>query len=191
MSARTSFLASAVLAALPLVAALMGLSRLLNSWGDNAVVKPIAGVCQLAYELTLSEAGHLGVAFLVAIIFVFSGRALYVLWRDWKRTAKVRQAMLSLPAQASEVIDRLQPQSPRKARIDVIVADSPFALTVGYLRPRIVISSVLVELLEESELEAVIRHEFVHASRLDPLRVLLSDFFRAGLPFVPVLSYLL
>ena len=191
MSARSSFLASAVLAVLPLVAALIGLSRLLSSWGEGDAVTPIAGMCQLAYEHTIDKAGHLGITFLLSIIFAFSGRALYVLWRDWKRTANVRRAMVSLPGQASGVIDRLQSSSPRKARIDVVEADAAFGLTVGYLRPRIVLSSRLVELLDDSELEAVIRHEFVHASRLDPLRVLLSDFFRAGLPFVPALSYLL
>lgn len=191
MSARASFAASAVLAALPFAAALFGLYRLLSSLSGSTVVTPVAGVCQLAYEQTLDRAGHISVALLLAVVFLFTGRAVLALWRGWRQTADIERGLWALRNDTSRLIDRLQLESPRGARIEVVDGETPFAITLGYIRPRIALSSSLVETLDEQELEAVIRHEFVHADRRDPLRVLCAEFFRAGLPFVPALLYLL
>ena len=191
MSARASFTASAFLAALPLAAAVFGLYRLLSSWPRSTTITPVAGICQLAYEQTLDRTGHLGVALLLAIVFLFTCRAILALWHGWRRTAGIGCRLMALPNDATRLIDRLQRESPRAARIEVVYGDAPFAITLGYFRPRIALSCRLVEMLDEQELEAVIRHEFVHADRRDPLRVLCAEFFRAGLPFVPALLYLL
>ncbi len=50
------------------------------------------------------------------------------------------------------------------------------AFTAGFLRPRIYISELLAEHLEEDELAALIAHEGAHVARRDPLRL---SFFRA------------
>lgn len=191
MSARASFFASAVLAALPFIASLFGLYRLVASSSKSSVVTPVAGVCQLAYEQTMDRAGHIAIAILLTVLIVFTARAVFILWQGWRKTASVGKAMSIAVSGASQVIDSLQEQSPRGSRIEVVYGESPFAMTLGYFRHRIALSSRLVEMLDEDELEAVIRHEFVHADRRDPLRVLLAEFFRAGLPFIPALLYLL
>lgn len=49
------------------------------------------------------------------------------------------------------------------------------ACTVGLLRPRVVIDRQLAEILDESELQAVLEHEQAHARHRDPLRIWLAQ----------------
>jgi hypothetical protein len=58
-------------------------------------------------------------------------------------------------------------------RLDMIEASAPEAFCYGLLRPRICITSGLIEALSAAELEAVLRHERRHLRRHDPLRVVL------------------
>jgi Zn-dependent protease with chaperone function len=74
--------------------------------------------------------------------------------------------------------------------VDVVDAPEPIALTIGYLKPRILIGSKLVWLLSHDELEAVLRHELAHVAKRDPLRVVLADCVRLSLPIVPLAHHL-
>lgn len=191
MSARASLSTSAVLALLPMVAAGLGLSRYLASASTSAPVEPVAGFCALAYEQTLDLAGHAGFGLFAVVMTAFFTRALFVVYRGYRERARLERVLEDRMAITSTVIQRLRDECPRGAAIDIVAADLPFAATLGYLKPRIVLSCRILETLTADELEAVIRHEFVHVARRDPLRILLAEFFRAGLPFLPVLYHLL
>ena len=69
-------------------------------------------------------------------------------------------------------------------RIDVVDAPRAFAFAYGWIRPRICVSTGLVDLLDDAELDAVLHHEGWHASRRDPLRLLLAQ--TVGTAFAPV-----
>jgi len=190
MSARTSFLLSAAVAALPFLAALFGVYQFFTATSRTPSLTPIVGMCQVAYTQSLDVAGHVGMGFVITILAVFTSRALFVLWRTSRNTTG-----LKLKRSDTET-RRLLDEFPRDgdlnvANIEVVDGSTPFALTLGFLRPRIVVSSRLLEILDRRETEAVLRHELAHVRRRDPLRVLLADFFRAGLPFIPILSILL
>ena len=66
-----------------------------------------------------------------------------------------------------------------------------YAFCGGLVGPRIYVSRGLVELLTETELEAVLRHEQHHLIRHDPLRYFASDIIGWLTPFVPVLPALM
>jgi beta-lactamase regulating signal transducer with metallopeptidase domain len=66
----------------------------------------------------------------------------------------------------------------------------PYTFTQGLARPRVWLSTGLVDLLEPAELQAVLRHERHHLHHRDPLRVLLSRSLAHGLFFVPLASTL-
>lgn len=74
------------------------------------------------------------------------------------------------------------------ARLDVVDDERPFAFTYWFLRPRVCVSTGLVVRLESDELRAVLTHERYHLERRDPLRIVLSRFFAAGLYVVPVVD---
>lgn len=57
-------------------------------------------------------------------------------------------------------------------RVDVVDEREAFAVTHGLLRPRILLSRGLVDVLNAVELNAVLAHEREHLLRRDPLRLL-------------------
>lgn len=74
-------------------------------------------------------------------------------------------------------------------RIKVINTQEPVAFTFGFLRPKIVLSTGLINILNEQELEAVIHHETAHQKYHDPTSVftlrLLSEVFW----YIPLLKW--
>jgi beta-lactamase regulating signal transducer with metallopeptidase domain len=71
--------------------------------------------------------------------------------------------------------------------VQLVATDEVLCFCIGLLRPRIVVSTGLVELLDQGELEAVLAHEASHRRRRDPLRLMVADVAIRGLFFVPAL----
>jgi Zn-dependent protease with chaperone function len=69
----------------------------------------------------------------------------------------------------------------------VIPSSRAHAFCIGFLRPRIVVSDGLLELLSERELLSVIAHEGHHARRRDPLRRAVVKAVCDGFWFIPSL----
>jgi len=63
----------------------------------------------------------------------------------------------------------------------------PHAFTIGFLRPRIVLSEAVIDLLDDDELACVIAHERHHARRRDPLRRALVKAICDGFWLLPPL----
>ncbi len=55
--------------------------------------------------------------------------------------------------------------------VGVVESSRPFALTVGWLRPRVLVSTALVDRLAPAQLDIVVAHERAHAHRRDALAV--------------------
>lgn len=189
MSAKTSFLLLIGIGALPILAAFGGLYRLITAPSEEHL-SPIADLCQIAYRKTLDTSGHIALT-LLAVMLVFIGlRIVLVLVSSRRRTADILR--LNRVAEGSEAALRCERARLRAASppIDVVETGQVLAITVGLREPRIVLSSSMVQLLSDDELEAVIRHEMAHVVRRDPLRSVLADCVRLALPFVPVVGYI-
>jgi Zn-dependent protease with chaperone function len=76
-------------------------------------------------------------------------------------------------------------------RIDVVADERAFSFCYWFLRPRICLSTALVERLDPDELRAVLYHERYHLRQRDPLRQIVARYFAAGLYVVPVVDELL
>jgi len=70
-------------------------------------------------------------------------------------------------------------------RLDIVDVPRAFAFAYGWIRPRICVSTGLVQLLDDHELEAVLHHEGWHVARRDPLRLLLAQTVGAAFASVP------
>ncbi len=73
----------------------------------------------------------------------------------------------------------------------LIESDNPFAFCLGMRRPKIYISTTMVSLMNEQELEAVLLHENYHLKNRDTLTMLIASISESLLPFFPLLSDLL
>jgi len=72
---------------------------------------------------------------------------------------------------------------------DIFLDPRPQAFCVGLARPRIYLSSGAVTVLDRDELQAVLAHEAHHATRRDPLRVLIARVLRDALFFLPIMRH--
>ncbi len=64
------------------------------------------------------------------------------------------------------------------------------AFTHGLIRPRIYVSTGLINALTRKELNSVLLHEIHHRRNRDPLRVFLAAFFRDAFFYLPIGDYL-
>jgi Zn-dependent protease with chaperone function len=125
----------------------------------------LAWIRDVPFEATavtvVAGSGLLAVAGAVRVVWsaVHAGRALRGLLRSARRP---------LPARVATVAAELG----TAGRVDLVATPDAFAVTHGLVRPRILLSSGLVDTLSPAELLAVLRHEQHHVARRDPLRLL-------------------
>lgn len=72
-----------------------------------------------------------------------------------------------------------------------VADDDAYAFTYGIWRPRVVVSTGLVEVATADELVAVLHHEDCHVRNRDPLKVLALRTWTAALFYLPVIGSLL
>jgi len=71
----------------------------------------------------------------------------------------------------------------------VVKSDSVLAFTMGYIKPIIVLSTGLIQMLEKDELRAVIEHETFHKNNHDPLKVFMLEIIAQSLWFIPLTQW--
>ena len=70
----------------------------------------------------------------------------------------------------------------------IINSVKPFAFCLGITNANIYISTRMLELLTQEELEVVLRHEKYHVKNRDSLIMVIASFAITLLPFLPILS---
>jgi Zn-dependent protease with chaperone function len=75
-------------------------------------------------------------------------------------------------------------------RVDYVTAAEAFALTHGLLRPRILLSTAALAILDPAELAAVLGHERAHLRRRDPLRLLAARLLADDGCYLPALRWI-
>lgn len=75
-----------------------------------------------------------------------------------------------------------------KQDIIVVHGTKPLAFTTGFLKPRIILSTELLDLLDDKELQAVVLHEDYHRRHRDPLKMFVVSLLSDALWFLPVLK---
>lgn len=71
----------------------------------------------------------------------------------------------------------------------VISHPTPIAITMGFIHPKIILSTGLMKLLTEDELTAVISHEMYHKERRDPLKIFLMALCSSTMWYIPILDW--
>jgi BlaR1 peptidase M56 len=69
----------------------------------------------------------------------------------------------------------------------VVAANAPMAFCAGWLRPRVYVSTAVLDRLSPGELRAVLAHEHHHGALRDPLRLAIGRVLCTALFFLPVL----
>ncbi len=114
----------------------------------------------------------------------------------WSAVLSVRRARRFIadtpsgPGAQAALLHRTGGRAGLAGRIDFLADTRPLACCYGLRRTRIAVTSGMVALLDEDELEAVLRHEAYHAANRDPLRLVVADALAAIFFFLPVLALL-
>jgi Zn-dependent protease with chaperone function len=75
-------------------------------------------------------------------------------------------------------------------RVDLIDTPEPCSFTYGLVRPRVAVSTGLLERVDDDELAAVLTHERYHVTNRDPAKVFLTRTLPRAFPYLPVLGAL-
>jgi Zn-dependent protease with chaperone function len=110
--------------------------------------------------------------------------------RQSRATRALLTACLAVRSLRSGMLEQLEGRLQLRDRLDVVDLAEPIAFCYGYVRPRVLVSTGLIDLLPPHELEAVLLHEREHVRRLDPLKVAVGRVLVSTGFFVPVLGAL-
>lgn len=126
-------------------------------------------------------------AFLLAIAMgaVSGGRMLLY---QHQHTTLLLQSLLPARSIPDRRLERAVCRTGLGGRLDVVELDTPVAFSYGCLRPRVLVSTGLIELLLPSELEALLLHEREHVRQRDPLKVAVGKLLASTVFFAPLIS---
>jgi beta-lactamase regulating signal transducer with metallopeptidase domain len=110
------------------------------------------------------------------------------LLRQLLATAQLIRSLLRRTVVAPSEVDEVARRLALAGRVDVVEDERPFSFCYWFIRPRICVSTGLLDRLEPDEMEAVLLHERSHLRRRDPLRLVVARYFAAGLYVVPVVE---
>jgi len=77
-----------------------------------------------------------------------------------------------------------------EGRFQIISYKAPIAMTIGLWKPRMILSSGLMDMLEPSELHAVIEHEKCHVHHRDPLAIFLLSMISKSMWYIPIFAWM-
>ncbi len=138
------------------------------------------------YELCRSTWGALGM-WLPALVaggsVVLAGTALVHQWWATRRLLGwLAGQRVAVPPRLARLADRVG----LGGRIDCIAGGMVTPFCYGFLRPRVCVPLELLDLLDDQELTAVLRHEAHHVNNREPLKIWLSRALARGLFFLPL-----
>lgn len=112
-----------------------------------------------------------------------------LVWQLWRTSRYTKQLLSYTHIPLTSDMESLTAELGFDAtRVALVQAPQPIAFCFGFLRPRICLSTGLVELLSTPQLRAALLHEDYHRRRFDPLRILLVEAIGGALFFLPVVQ---
>lgn len=147
---------------------------------------PILEACQSLWEaLWVSRSAY---GFWIPILVVGGSLTLIgtSLVQQWLATRYLLRGLTTQRVPPPPRLVRLAAESGLQGRIDCVAGVSVAPFCYGWLHPRVCIPVELLDLLDDRELAAVLRHEAHHVSHREPLKVWLSRGVTRGLFFLPL-----
>jgi Zn-dependent protease with chaperone function len=125
-------------------------------------------------------------SFITVLLIIFALTIIRQIWKTYQYTQQFFHiAQVSFPSPIQELIANLEIDI---SKIILIESSLPIAFCFGFVRPRICVSTGLLDALSTSQLRATLCHEDFHCQRFDPLRILLVEAISTALFFLPVVK---
>ncbi|RBP86189.1 Zn-dependent protease with chaperone function [Cytobacillus firmus] len=134
--------------------------------------------CNLQYNhirvLTLITLGILFVSFALHFLFLSKKTKKFITKLNFYRTNCYESNVIEIFQQKYSV------------SIQVIDINQPLAFTYGFIYPKILVSTSLINLLQPDELEAVLEHEHFHCQKRDPFKLSILFSLARVFSFLPI-----
>lgn len=180
-------LARLVLTALALAALPLATVAILSTIASSPATSEVSAVRCLSKPVDLLATGLHSAPLIGSLAVVALGLAGgHAATRQRLALHELRRATQGarLPAMPPTVVAAAQAAGVA-GRIDLVTTSRAFGFVYGWRRPRICLSTGLVDRLNADELQAVLHHEAWHLRRRDPLRLLVVRSITAAFRFAP------
>ncbi|MEH7649740.1 M56 family metallopeptidase [Bacillus safensis] len=124
--------------------------------------------------------------FLDALVLYTLGFAIFYMTKQIKMYIQFKQnLMLAVDHQSTESLSE-------KYANDIIVfhCHEPLAFAMGMLHPKVYLSTSLMDMLDEEEIDAVVHHELHHKYSYDPLKAFTFSMLTKVIWYIPVLKHM-
>ncbi|MBS4210601.1 M56 family metallopeptidase [Bacillus sp. FJAT-50079] len=129
---------------------------------------------------------------LSSLKYVLDGLVIYtlllLLWKigsQFIQTARMKRRFQPYK-EANLTTELSQTYGSGKEEILVLSHPTPMAFTMGFVNPRIIVTTGLIHFLTQEELKAVISHEMYHKKNRDPLKVFLLSLSSSMMWYIPI-----
>lgn len=147
---------------------------------------PLFEACRSIWDTVVAPRPAYGIwlpAFIAGGSLVLMGVALA---RQWVATRRLLGWLVAQRVAIPPRLVRLADEAGLGGRIDCVSGTLITPFCYGFLRPRVCVSLELLDLLDDGELAAVLRHEAHHVSSREPLKIWISRALAHGLFFLPL-----
>lgn len=144
-------------------------------------IEHIAGVCLSFLKTTSSPPVIFGVLFLFSLTIALVKILLSLFKTLWFKK-KIKQVEMQA------IIKKLSLKHNLKNKIIIFQNSKPYAFCLGIKNPRIYLSSNLLKVMNQKEIEAIILHEKYHLMKKDVLLTLIATFAKGLFFLFPMLS---
>jgi beta-lactamase regulating signal transducer with metallopeptidase domain len=149
-------------------------------------IHEITNLCRRSWPVLAAHLPAVGaIVPLVGLAFVFGQGGLSLI----RQLRATRRFLQSLPAEAPELPARLQRLATEidiTHRVDLVQDARTYSFCYGLLRPRICVTTGLLDVLDEAELRALLLHERHHLRQHDPLWILIGDVLADAMSIFPI-----
>ncbi|MBI3384701.1 M56 family metallopeptidase [Candidatus Gottesmanbacteria bacterium] len=146
--------------------------------------------CQTAlHSFSMRIPGGIG-TFLTGLLFLLVGYAITKLMVSYVKVVSFRRK-LHAQTRLDEVFNQLVDTLNLRDKAFLVSSSKPFAFCHGIWHPKIYISTALFNMMNTSELEAILRHEQYHLDYKDGLTMLFAEIAKSLFPFFPLLADLI
>lgn len=124
--------------------------------------------------------------FLDALVLYTLGFAIFYMTKQIKTYIQFKQnLMLAVDHQSTESLSE-------KYANEIIVfhCHEPLAFAMGMLHPKVYLSTSLMDMLDEEEIDAVVHHELHHKYSYDPLKAFTFSMLTKVIWYIPVLKHM-
>ena len=154
----------------------------------QAVLGLVGALAACYALLTLAATAPTPALIAVALLGVAALRGVWSATRQMLRTRRAVRPLLALAGPSPRLAAACELAGVDPAIVLSVTAKAPTSFCCGLLRRRVVVTSALIELLEEQELAAVLAHEAAHARAFDPARMLLTRCASTAFFWLPLVD---